>query len=100
MKPILPLLIVLGACSAPGATDPEAANRPIGAAEPVEMEAIQLQHASAVEVAERLQGELGPGARIVADPRTNSIVFEGSAGALARVRERIAQLDRPLGGAR
>ncbi len=66
---------------------------------------IQLQHASAEDVA-RTINELQeppagaesalPLARVVADPRTNSILLAGDGAAQARVRALIGRLDVPL----
>ena len=66
---------------------------------------IQLQHAAAEDVARTInelqQPPAGaesamPQARVVADPRTNSILLAGDSSAQARVRALIGRLDVPL----
>jgi general secretion pathway protein D len=46
--------------------------------------------------AERLQIQLGPPARLVPDLRTSSIVVQGSADDMARIKKLLSQLDVPL----
>ncbi len=62
---------------------------------------VQLRHASAEEVARTLNALAGGAesatpARVVADPRSNSILIAGDPAAQARMRALIEQLDAPL----
>ncbi len=64
---------------------------------------VQLQHASAENVARTITELLGSGeaglmgaVRVVADARSNSILIAGDAAAQARIRALIQQLDVPL----
>ncbi len=100
MKQFLPALSLLGslvllpACAHEGALAPA----PDGAQEALEVERIELLHASAAELAPLLDvadDDAADRARVAADPRTNSLLLCGSASARAGVRAQIARLDVP-----
>ncbi|MDE2235210.1 MAG: type II secretion system secretin GspD [Gammaproteobacteria bacterium] len=69
-----------------------------------EVEVIPLQNAAAGDIAQVITtlmqnaqqgGEAGPPLKVVADPRTNSIILSGDTSARLRVRALIARLDVP-----
>lgn len=89
MKWILPLALVLAACSSPSKSSNSA---PSSSAS---VEVVALKYAVANDVA-RLLGELpalSPKTRVLADPRTNSLVVQADAADMPRIRELIAKLD-------
>jgi type II secretory pathway component GspD/PulD (secretin) len=57
------------------------------------MEVVPLQFASADTVAEELR-KLGSEGEVEVDPRTNSLILQGSPGWIAKAMQRIAELDK------
>jgi len=89
-------LLVLGllsGCAGTKAGSPAPA-RPSAASEPV-LEVCQLQFASAETVAQEL-GKLQSEAesKVVVDPRTNSLILQGSPDWIAKIKQRIGELDK------
>lgn len=62
---------------------------------------VALRNGSAADVAQALQGVLGDpasgGARVAADPRSNTIIIRGTPSAVADARRMVASLDAPGG---
>ncbi|MBF0256622.1 MAG: type II secretion system secretin GspD, partial [Gammaproteobacteria bacterium] len=69
-----------------------------------EIELVRLRHASAVEVAKMIGNVSNPGAspvrgvKVVADPRSNSLLLSGDATQRPRFRALIQRLDMPIEG--
>ncbi len=62
---------------------------------------VALRNGNAADVAQALQGVLGDpaagGARVAADPRSNTIIIRGTPSAVADARRMVASLDAPGG---
>lgn len=61
---------------------------------PSVQEIIQLRHANVVTVAQRAEVR-EPGATVLPDPRTNSLVIRGSEQQVRAVREALEAIDAP-----
>ena len=67
-----------------------------------DIDVIRLEHASAADIVRVVnsltsaQGEAAPGAKVVADERTNSVLLSGEAAQRLRMRTLITHLDTPL----
>jgi type II secretory pathway component GspD/PulD (secretin) len=100
------LFALLAACASDSKSRP-----PAGAAAPATavpsntMEVVPLKYAPAEELAATLNKLLGPSAaglpaqpaaRVVADPRTNSVIVQASAEDMPRVLELIHRLDQKV----
>lgn len=96
------LLIVLASCASDSGgrskTEPVV---PASTDESMAMEVVPLQYAAAQELAVALSnllyeaGQVAP-ARIVADPRTNSLIVRASSEDLPRILELIRRLDQKV----
>ena len=74
--------------------------RPAPEPQPARFEVVALEHAPAGELCavltRAIQGGIGSPARVVADPRTNSLIVLGDPEGIRRVKAMIEALDREV----
>lgn len=105
MKPhlilaLLPIFLASCASDSAGRSQPQPAV-PASSEEPMAMEIVPLQYAAAQELAGSLsnllyEGGPIPPTRIVADPRTNSLIVRAPREELPRILDLIRRLDRKV----
>lgn len=80
----------------PNAQEKQLRLRALVQQQPLHNLTLALHNAEAAEVAESLNGQFGERGSVVADKRTNALLIRDTAPALALLKQRVAEMDRPL----